>query len=78
MNGQISILIPEFSQSEVSTEVDDSYYEQKGTLEEILLLGKDVPFGAKLSQQSDSQVYLCLELVHLHATRDHLVLMRTR
>jgi len=78
MNGQISILIPEFSQSEVSTEVDDSYYEQKGTLEEILLLGKDVPFGAKLSQQSDSQVYLCLELVHLHATRDHLVLMDPR
>ncbi len=78
MSTKISFLIPEFPQPEVSLEVDDSFYEQKGTLEEILLLGEDVPVAAKLSQKTDSHARICLELVHLHATRDHIVLMDPR
>ena len=78
MSTKISFLIPEFPQSKEQAEVEDSFYEQKGTLEEILLLGKDVPIGAKLSQKRDLQDRMCLELVHLHATRDHIVLMDPR
>jgi hypothetical protein len=76
MNTQLSFLIPEFSlNSSELTESDDAIFEQKGTFEEILLLGTNVPIAAKLISPIDNQPQFCLELVHLHATRDHVVLM---
>jgi hypothetical protein len=76
MNNQLSFLIPEFSlDSTEITESDDAIFEQKGTFEEILLLGTHVPIAAKLEGSSDGQPQMCLELIHLHATRDHVVLM---
>jgi len=76
MNNQLSFLIPEFSSdSSELNESDDSIFEQKGTFEEILLLGNNVPIAAKLSGLSDGPHQICLELIHLHATRDHVVLM---
>ena len=75
---QISFLIPQFHLSEDSEDVDDSFYEQQGTVEEVLLLGPQVPMAVKLSQYPTNQDRICLELVHLHATRDHIVLMDPR
>ena len=76
MNNQLSFLIPEFSLDSTDlSESDDAIFEQKGTFEEILLLGNTVPIAAKLGSSSDDQPQICLELVHLHATRDHVVLM---
>ena len=76
MNTQLSFLIPEFSlDSTELNESDDAIFEQKGTFEEILLLGNNVPIAAKLSGLSDGPHQICLELIHLHATRDHVVLM---
>jgi hypothetical protein len=76
MNNQLSFLIPEFLlDSPELTESDDAIFEQKGTFEELLLLGPHVPVAAKLKGLSDVQPHICLELVHLHATRDHVVLM---
>jgi len=76
MNNQLSFLIPEFLlDSPELTESDDAIFEQKGTFEELLLLGPHVPIAAKLRDISDDQPQICLELVHLHATRDHVVLM---
>ena len=76
MNNQLSFLIPEFSLDSTDlSDSDDAIFEQKGTFEEILLLGNKVPIAAKLRGLSDDQPHICLELVHLHATRDHVVLM---
>jgi hypothetical protein len=76
MNNQLSFLIPEFLlDSPELTESDDAIFEQKGTFEELLLLGPHVPIAARIKGVSDDQPQICLELVHLHATRDHLVLM---
>ena len=76
MNNQLSFLIPEFLlDSAELTESDDAIFEQKGTFEELLLLGPHVPIAAKLRGISDDQPQICLELVHLHATRDHVILM---
>lgn len=76
MNTQLSFLIPEFSLNSTDLpESDDAIFEQKGTSEEIVLLGKNVPIAAKLHHSPESKALACLELVHLHATRDHVVLM---
>ncbi len=76
MNNQLSFLIPEFLLDSVElSESDDAIFEQKGTSEEIVLLGKNASIAAKLSSSPENQPKVCLELVHLHATRDHLVLM---
>jgi hypothetical protein len=76
MNTQISFLIPTFFDAFSKSDNHlDSLFEHQGTLEEILLLGSKVPIGSTLVSPPDSRSWLCLELVHLHATRDHIVLM---
>ncbi len=49
-----------------------------GLAHEQYLIGKSFPLGAALAGQlSDpNQVLMCIEPVHLHATRDHLVLLQ--
>jgi len=79
MNNQLSVLVPFFSTNTSDTfEEDDIFYEDKGTLEEILLLGSKVPIAPLFSKQKDLIPKICIELVHLHATRDHLVLLDPR
>ena len=76
MNNQISFLVPTLSNDSIDFEhSDDAIFEQKGTIEEILLLGSQTPIAAKLSRHQDQLPRVVLELVHLHATRDHIVLM---
>lgn len=76
MNNQISFLVPPLAAESIEFEhSDDAIFEQKGTIEEILLLGPQIPIAAKLSRHQDQQPRIVLELVHLHATRDHIVLM---
>ena len=76
MNNQLSVLVPFFSTNTSETsEEDDIFYEDKGTLEEILLLGPKVPIAPLISKEKDHIPKICIELVHLHATRDHLVLL---
>jgi hypothetical protein len=76
MNNQISFLVPPLAAESIDFEhSDDAIFEQKGTIEEILLLGSQIPIAAKLSRHSDQHPRMVLELVHLHATRDHIVLM---
>jgi hypothetical protein len=76
MQTQISFLIPHsFEYDDVASIPSDDIFENKGTFEEILLLGQHLPVGAHLSQSRKNSVMMCLELVHLHATRDHIVLM---
>jgi hypothetical protein len=76
MNNQIIFLVPPLAdESNEFEHSDDAIFEQKGTIEEILLLGPQVPIAAKLSRNQDLQPRIVLELVHLHATRDHIVLM---
>jgi hypothetical protein len=76
MKTKISFLSP--NQIDPSSEIgafSDDIFENKGTFEEILLLGPHLPIGAILQKKHDLGPWMCLELVHLHATRDHIVLM---
>jgi hypothetical protein len=76
MNTQISFLVPTFFDDLGQTqEVEDHLFENQGTLEEMMILGPQNPIGARLSSSLDSHPKVCIELVHLHATRDHIVLM---
>ena len=76
MNKQLSVVIPYFSSnSSENSEEDDIFFEGGGTPEEILILGPKVPIASILSRQKNTIPKMCIELVHLHATRDHLVLM---
>jgi hypothetical protein len=76
MNNLLSILIPTHGNvSPVMNHVEDDIYTQKGTIEEILLLGPKVPIAPLLSSNKNNEPKICLDLVHLHATRDHVVLM---
>ena len=76
MNNQLSILIPMHGNvSPVMNHVEDDIFTQKGTIEEILLLGPKVPIASLLSLNKNNAPKICLDLVHLHATRDHVVLM---
>lgn len=76
MNNQLSILIPMHGNvSPVMNHVEDDIFTQKGTIEEILLLGPKVPIASLLSLNKNNEPKICLDLVHLHATRDHVVLM---
>jgi hypothetical protein len=79
MNHQLSVVIPSFtSNSSADSAKDDVFFEERGTLEEILLLGPKVPLASVLSKQNNATQKICLELVHLHATRDHIVLIDPR
>jgi hypothetical protein len=51
----------------------------RGTWEEAFLVGKNVPLAVlkvpKSTHLPANETWASLELVHLHATRDHLVLI---
>ena len=61
----------------IDLEVDE--FEQSGTWDEIFMLGHQVPLAAIKAIQFQAvepmDDWASLELVHLHATRDHIVLL---
>ncbi len=61
----------------IDQEVDE--FEQSGTWDEIFMLGQQVPLAAIKAIQYQAvdpmDDWASLELVHLHATRDHIVLL---
>lgn len=76
MNNQLSLLIPTITEDiGASEDHDASIFEQKGSVEEILLCGPDLAMASLLSSKNNPPAQIILELVHLHATRDHIVLM---
>jgi len=79
MNAKISFLVPPFPDNDsVDTEESNEIFENQGTLEEIFFTGPQVPLAALLHPEPEHHAWMCLELVHLHATRDHIVLMDPR
>lgn len=80
MSTHLSILCP--SLGSALENPDDSIFEQKGSWQEIFCLGNDLPCAALWANTKtpieSTSTWSCLELVHLHATRDHLVLIDPR
>lgn len=81
MNLKITLITPpplEFSKSSVLIE-NPLEFEVKGIWDEVRQLGSDVPLAAlkafSVQTVNPYETWVCLDLVHLHATRDHLVLI---
>lgn len=70
MSQQISILLSGEDQLN-----HDVAYAPKALPHERYLIGDSFALGSVLHTNPSNQVQLCIEPVHLHATRDHLVLL---
>ena len=70
MTRQISILLSGEDQFDHALE-----RAPKALPHERYLIGDSFALGSALHQNPNDQVQLCIEPVHLHATRDHLVLL---
>jgi len=70
MTRQISILLSGEDQFDHALE-----RAPKALPHERYLIGDSFALGSALHQNPNNQVQLCIEPVHLHATRDHLVLL---
>ena len=70
MSQQISILLSGEDQLN-----HDIAYAPKALPHERYLIGDSFALGSALHANPNDQIQLCIEPVHLHATRDHLVLL---
>lgn len=75
MNTQVTLLFAPFLSDEDNFE--DALFEQQGTIAELLFWGPQLPLVNTIesSQLHPNDSWLIIEPVHLHATRDHLVLI---
>ncbi|BEI36832.1 hypothetical protein [Polynucleobacter sp. HIN7] len=70
MSHHISILLP--GEDQINHDVERA---PKALPHERYLIGDSFALGSALHTNPNNQVQLCIEPVHLHATRDHLVLL---
>jgi len=70
MSRQISILLP--SEDQLNHDIERA---PKALPHERYLIGDSFALGSVLHANPNDQIQLCIEPVHLHATRDHLVLL---
>ncbi len=70
MSRQISILLS--GEDQIN---HDIAYAPKALPHERYLIGDSFALGSVLHANQNDQIQLCIEPVHLHATRDHLVLL---
>ncbi len=70
MTRQISILLP--GEDQLNQNIA---YAPKALPHERYLIGDSFALGSVLHANPNDQIQLCIEPVHLHATRDHLVLL---